>query len=324
MTQPIGPIEVQAPTPSILTTARDRSRDDFGVSAPVPAGVNLPDGSLPPSTASWRSGIAWTPATCQPSSSWEDCPAPGTVTDEAAATNGPVKSWPFWIYTPLTCEWTTDPAEVDRQVAALTEAHTAYRMGRAIWMGDGLQVTVEQPTLRRSATDVTPAGGAVDLDDAVALLLGAYEENTGGNGGAVLHIPSIEMTAALGGLPGGGRIATLEGNFYRGPLGALVSPGPGYPWGASTEGADGFGPIVANGDGIDPDYAGTEEDELWVYVTGPVEYALGEIIVTSTPPGDISRQNVHETWANRQAIFRFDPCAVWACKALSSVSTGGS
>lgn len=318
MTQPIGPIAVQAPVPSILTTARDRSRDGFGESAPVTPGLDdRGDGALPASSASWRNGISWTPLSCQPSGAWAQCPEADSVKDEAVDTGGPVEVMPFWFYTPLSCEWALEPDELDTAARALNDTHAAYAVARALWFGEGLPAA--NPTLRNTATDVSVGGGTADLDDAVALLLATYETATGGNGGAVLHIPGLALTGALGGVPGGSFIARPEGNVYRGPLGSLISPGPGYPYGASAAGADGFGPETA------PDvYAGTAGDELWVYITGPVEYALGESIELSPTPGLVSRLNVHQVLAERQAIVRFDPCSVFAAKAHATVTLEGS
>lgn len=325
MTQPIGPIDVQAPVPSILTTARDRTSDNFGL-APLPVNGTQPEGGLGGSTVAWRTGVTWSPTTCQPSGNWEQCVAPedraSSEKDEDDGTMTPVTFSPFWSYTPLSCEWTTMPEDVDKAAEALTEAHAAYSVARALWLGEGYGAADTTPTLRNSAVDVTPGGAAVDLDDAVATVLGAYEQGTGGNGAATVHIPGIMFVGALGGLPGGGRVCWPEGQQYRGALGSLVSPGPGYPWGASTAGADGYGPQTDVGPPAL--YAGNAEDEVWVYVTGPVEYALSPIIRLSPTPGLQQRRNVHEVIAERQAVVRFDPCSVWACRAYNTVVLGGS
>lgn len=320
MTQPVGPIPVQPPVPSILTTARDRSADGFGASAPIPGGVAdaLPEG-VETTTAAWRSGIVWQSFACQQSYLWAHCPPGDDTLKERSDYSGPEASSVFTIYTPLDCDWAAIETGLDAAARALTEAHSAFGLARALWMGEGLPDALTpngtyQPTLRRSATDLGDA--ADDLDVVVARLLGEYETATGGLGGAVLHVPSILMTGALGGLPGGGKIATPEGNVYRGPLGSLVSPGPGYPWGASTEGADGYGPVVADGDTDDPDYAGSAADEVWVYVTGPVEYALGPVVIERSS-GSTLRTNTVEVIAERPAIYRFDPCSSFAALATN-------
>lgn len=330
--QPVSPIEVQAPVPSILTTARDRSGDEFGERADAPP--SLGEGVPAPFTHSWRTGITWTPLSCSPSSSWPQCPSQADVDagkdQPAEGAHGLVASSPFWVYTPFECEWgTVQRGELERLTDQLTQAHSAERLGAALWMGEGLPdadgLGRPQPTLRRSATDVSAGGGAVYLDEAVGLLLSAYEAATGGLGGAVLHVPSILIPHALSGTPGGGgAIARPEGaTLYRGPLGSLVSPGPGYPSGASAEGADGHGPLTDD----DPTevYAGNADDEVWVYVSGPVEWAGSSTRAHHEAAGDELRTNVAQVLSERQMIFRFDPCAVFAAKAIWDPSiVGGS
>ncbi len=330
MAQPVGPIPVQAPVPSILTTARDRSSDGFGASAPIPEDVA---GALPGvdmNRASWRSGIAWQSFGCQQSYPWEDCPTdPEGSPMERSSYGSPAWSPVFHVYTPLECDWAGAEAGLSDAARALTEAHTAHGLARALWMGEGLPVAASSEfgfpvTLRRSATLADGGSTAEDLDVVVARLLAEYEAATNGLGGAVLHVPSILMTGALGGLPGGGKIATPEGNVYRGPLGSLVSPGPGYPWGVTVTGANGAGPIVADGDSADPDYAGNAADEAWVYVTGPVEYALSSVRLTVPDTADARRQNTEAVVAQRAGIFRFDPCTAFAALAANPYAAGGS
>lgn len=322
MSQPVGPIPVQRPVPSILTTARDRTSDGFGTQVPLPEGVAeaLPEG-VNPGRQSWRSGIAWQQFVCQGSYPWPECPPDDQPPREWSDLSGPVSSRPFWVYTPLECEWAGAQSVLPDAARALQEAHTAFGLARALWMGEGLPDAVSQPTLRTAATDTATA--ADDLDVVVAQLLGRYEQATQGLGGAVLHIPSILMTGALGGLPGGGKVATLEGERYRGPLGSLVSPGPGYPWGASVQGPDGFGPQVGGTDEA-PEFAGNAADEVWVYVTGPVEYAAGPVEVEVPATADALRQNTLMVMASRPLVFRFDPCPVFAALANNPYAGGGS
>lgn len=325
--QPIDRIDPVGPSPSLLTSARDRTLDDFGTSSPVPdearaaAGV---EGALKPATEAWRTGVAWTPATCQPSSNEARCtsydadhlrPAPVEL-------GAPVHTEAFTIVTPLTCDWVLSGVPADRIVRDsedLTRAHTAFGVARALWLGDGLPDTADQPTLRRNATDVSIGGAAGDLDDVAAVLLSQYEQCKGGEGGAVLHVPTPLMVGAEGGIPGGGKIATLAGNYYRGPLGSVVSPGPGYPHGASVAGANGFGPQTSAGPPAL--YKGNHLDECWVYITGPVEYALGEVRVLPEDEAErrgLYRLNRFEVWGERAAIVRFDPCCVFAALAINN------
>lgn len=313
------------PSPSLLTSARNRSSDNFGDPSRT---VDLGEGETR-TVESWTTGIAWTPTACAPASVWPRCPGPDDEKDDPAD-RSEVATDAFTIYTPMACEWVT-PESVILEAASteLTEAHTARAVARALALGDGLPDTINltdgtpsrPPTLRRSATTIA---GTFDLDDAVAQLLAHYEDCTGGSGGAMLHLPSIVMIPALGGSTGGGWVARPEGNFYRGPLGSIVSPGPGYPLGASIAGAGGFGPKTS----VDPAaeaYHGNTSSQVWLYVTGPVEYALSDIVVL--PETELQRrsrgehrQNTYEVWAERKAIVRFDPCCVFG--ALTTVPAG--
>lgn len=310
---PADAIRVVAPSPSILTAATDRSGAAFGITPPLSVEGQDPERTL---AAGWRGGISWQSFGCQRSYPWRVCD--DDQEDKALSDyGGPVTSSPFVIYTPLECEWAGAEETLAPAAVALNEAQTAYGMARALWMGEGLPDAVSQPTLRNTATDLGFTG---DLDDVVARLLGAYETGTYGLGGAVLHIPSILMTGALGGLPGGGKVATQEGNMYRGPLGSVISPGPGYPWGASDDGDDGFGPYVAAGSPAF--YEGSAADEVWIYVSGPVEYALGPPKVNpDAQSASALRRNSAEVIAERMAIFRFEPCSVWAAKAFNTTTT---
>jgi hypothetical protein len=313
--EPVGHIKPVAPVPSILTTARDRTADDFGVH--VPPGPAGPEGSGTPVRDSWRSGLAWS-SRCQESfASWV-CPEPGFTREPDADAGGAVMSAPFHLYTPLSCEWARDEDEVESYAADLNEAHLAWGMAKAVWMGEGIDSTeLTQPTLRRSAIDVSGAA-AVTLDEGFELLLAYYELGTGGSGGAIIHLPSVLATSALGGGNGGAILMRPEGNVYRGPLGALVSPGPGYPLGGSSDGEGGYGPLIDD----DPTevYAGNEDDEAWVYISGPLEYALGAAEVERPDADSHLRRNTVEAWARRAAVYRFDPCSVWAVLVESPVA----
>lgn len=281
--QPIGRISPVAPSPSLVTSAR----------------------ALP--NVEWRSGVAWLPA-CQPSYNYADCPD-----DDRLGPDGRVEADvpPFTIYTPLGCDLVMDPDDIDAAASELTDAHAAYGLARALWMGDGYHDTLTTTqgdagvpvTLRNSAIGITAT--AVALDVAVASLIGEYELCTGGSGGAIVHVPSTLIPQALGSAGGGARIAWPEGNAYRGPCGITVSPGPGYP----------LGPTPHFGEGAGPDGAGNAFNESWIYITGPVEYAVAAATVLKpeeqrdrfTP-----RMNRYEVWAERRAIIRFDPCCVFA------------
>ena len=277
----------------------------------------------------WRTGITWNTLACQKSYPEVRCATYDGVTTkrvDPSEEGTAVHADPFLVYTPLACDWASRGTRLADDATALTDVHTAYAMGQALWLGVGMHADSSIPTLRRNAVDVT-GGSAVTVDVGAAILLSQYEQATFGSGGAVLHVPSVLMVGAEGGIPGGGRIATRVADYYRGPLGSLVSPGPGYPHGASTQGANGNGPLISgtadSGAGTNTEvYAGNNLNEAWMFVSGPIEYALGPIVVLPTedwqrrygPAGSGGRTNQYEVWAQRMAIMRYDPCAIFGVK----------
>lgn len=259
----------------------------------------------------WRTGVAWNMVNCIKSYNEALCPDySASYRTSPPGFGGQAHTNPFTVYTPLECDWMLDEGRLDADVRAMTDVHTAYAVGRALWLGDGLPNLVDQPTLRRNAQNVSLGGSATDnLDEVFGALIGAYETCTGGSGGATIHLPSQVVPAAVGGHITQ-NLLWREGDLYRGPAGTIVSPGPGYPFGASTQGANGYGPAVSEGV-----YRGNGTDEAWVYITGPVEYAVGP--VTVGPPDreerfDTFRTNRYRVWGSRRAIVRYDPCCVFA------------
>jgi hypothetical protein len=291
--QPVGRIDPVTPSPSLLTSAR-RMR-----------GID------------WSTGIQWTPV-CQPSDVAEYCS--GGTNRTAAIARATEHVVPFTIYTPLACDrfaGGVNLADLPDAARALTEVHTAKAIAEALWLGRGLlssDTTI--PTLRNASFDVG-ANATADLDDAVAQLLVHYEIASDGEGGATIHMPSELAVYALGGGAGGARICWPEGDFYRGPLGSVVVPGPGYPNGQSATGAGGYGPGPEGGP-----YLGNAANEAWLYVTGPVEWDAEETVrVLPEAEADRTvgpaRTNLYEVWGERRAIVRFDPCKAFATKVTN-------
>lgn len=289
--EPIGRIRPVAPGPSLLTAAR-----------PLPDGIN------------WSTGVSWATG-CQDSFSWPFCPGPDSF-KETPDLREVVHTMPFVIYTPAKCALPIDGGELQLLATDNTETHTAAHIARALWMGDIYDSTdTEQPTLRRAATDVSGAA-PYDLDDGIAALLAHYQLATDGQGGAMIHIPGALLTGALGGVSGGSKVCWPEGTIYRGPHGCVVVAGPGYPEGQSADGINGHGPMI---DDSPESYAGNTSSTAWIYVTGPVEYAASDVRALPTAERDRMRfrQNTYEVWAERDAIVRFDPCAVFAVEVVN-------
>jgi hypothetical protein len=324
VSEPVPPIEPQSPVPSIRTVGRDRTGDGFGASATTPPRV---EGVPAPSSDSWRTGINWAQIGCGQSRNWRLCPSQSDLDDEKGGTSDAfgdrVVTVPFWAYTRFDCDFSNTDDEFKAWARQSIEALTAAAMGRALWLGEGLPpdddpLGLDRPlSFRAAGQEVAP--GPYALHEAVGVLLQFYEQQSGGAGGAVFHIPTSLMPMALG-LGVEGTMARQEGQVYRGPLGSLVSPGPGYPDDDSIEGPDGFGPSVAFDD-PDWEYAGNAADERWVFISGPVEYALGPIeVLPEEPLGAELRQNLRMMLAERPGLVRFDPCLVGATKVFAPLT----
>lgn len=366
--QPVLAIPGAAPVPSILTSARDRSRDDFGtarVAALVPAeivrvaalssgalasvlasgvvyeyelpGVVGADGdeelltwtkelartaAVAPGSienpASWRSGISWRSTQSLAAFGRALC---GTGDMEAAPPLEHPAFYPYWLYVPYSCDWVL-PVGVDgitvggggRTVEGETltvesykldatnslESMTAWEVSRELWTG---AIEDDNPSLQNKAVDKS-AAGAVHPTTALGILLENYSDCTQ-EGGAVIHAP---LQAVVSLLHSG--LIKQQGDVYYGPGGCVISPGPGYP-------------AVATGTG--PAGADAGAGNVWMYVTGPVEYALGDIVDI---PDDIEAfynptTNRYEITPQRAVIHRFDTHCVFAVKTYIPSPTQG-
>src|SRR6516165_4506977 len=122
-------VPLRAPSPSLLTAARDRSADQFGAipgdtipqppartDEPIPI-YDTDAGTLDPRVSAdpwsmrlprWRSGIQFNAVLSQPSFGWPRCPSPGQVRHAPVQLTKPVHFHPFVIYTPLEADWVMD------------------------------------------------------------------------------------------------------------------------------------------------------------------------------------------------------------------------
>lgn len=311
-------LPVVAPSPSLLTVARPL-QSPLAPPEPIdPAAPPTPTvEGLDPGDEYWRTGVKWNQVACAPSYNEARCNVSGYTRTEPTFMGAPIQTDAFVYYTPMACDWLLRDEQILDAVTKLEEARACAAVAQALWMGTGMPNDDTQPTLRRSA-----AGHDVSLNTpisfglAVARLLGAYERATGGLGGAILHVPSVLVPTLQENW-----LIRQVGDVYVSALGAVVSPGPGYPWGLFTAGAGAPGPLqsgsVASNNEI---YAASAAGEEWVYVSGPVEYALGP---PRTMPEDEAarrgffRTNHYEVWRERLGIVRFDPCSVSAARVIN-------
>jgi hypothetical protein len=291
--QAVPPVRVVAPSPSLLTSASK---------------IGWP-------YSSFGTGVEWMADVCQPTHMEERC----TDYDDENQRTGPVTrdrmaQEVFTAYTPIACDWVMreHAVKMDDSLRELAEARKAAVLARALWMGEGLAdplamsdgTTAPAITLRNAATDVSISGAAAPQDDVIAQLLLSYSHATDGLGGAVLHVPQSVIPSLLA-----ANLIKLEGERYITAMGAVVSPGPGYPEGDSDAGATGTGPATAPGA-----FLGNDSDEAWFYVSGPVEYTFDDVDLM--PESDAERRNfgrtnTYEVWAIYHGIVRVDPCTVF-------------
>lgn len=268
--EPIGAIRPKRPLPSILTASTEMRG------------------------SAWRSGVTWRSAGCVPGYAREFC-----STDELEAAAALVKPqfYPYTLYLPATCDWVLPDESEDYRADARDQldAVTPWHVSRELMLGG---IENENPSLVSEAVDVSAAAGPVHPVTALGTLLEAYFDcNAGGDpptglgrgtGTPVVHAPLSIVTSLLA-----HGVIARTGDYYVGPN-CVVSPGPGYPTGALSVPDDG-----ADGD-----------EDAWVYISGPVEYGLGEIIVHDDDFDH--RTNEYHALAQRLAIHRFDPCCVFA------------
>jgi hypothetical protein len=271
LTKPTPPIAPVVPLPSILTTAR-----------PLPGDID------------WSSGISFRPRriagdadsiTIDDITGEEDCPTPSEL--DAEPLPDEEHFVPQLARVPWQCEQVF-PGQEDRFRAEARdelEAATAYHLSAAL----GADLAAHD-------SDVS-ADGAIHPLTALSILLANYASCTQSGGGAIVHVPAVLIPTLLA-----SGAVKQSGDVYLGPLGSVVSPGPGYSW--------------ANEDDV---VLGT------MYVSGPVEYALGAIVVR--PEGNAAmydrRANLFRVEAQRAFIFRYDRQCVFSASAfLPSPASG--
>lgn len=274
----VDAIPLEAPVASILTVAR-----------PVPVGYE-----------SWRTGLSWLPNGCNRIQGWSQCddvdrPDEKCQVNPVAMANA--RTWT--MYVPDGCDsLPSAPLNYNERVEMVASAYLAGAISRELATGEfrGRATGLEGSDCLESTAELIDTGGvAVTVLEAIAL--GAQARTAAGfHGMAVAHVPSWLV-------PGADDAYLIDGSTML--MGNMrVSPGPGYP---------GRTPAV-----LDPSY-GTSSDpangEGWVYFSGPVEWAVGELQLPMTRENQRVRTNTSEYIAEREAIVRFDPCGVFAVLA---------
>lgn len=250
---------------------------------PIPA-EETPGGFLKaarslPAGADWTGGITFTPS-CGTTDVWS-C-VYGDEKQNIDAKADPVEFDPFLIYAGTTCSGAPDVENLTELTRIKLARGTSRALARELHSSNAL---VGNPDLVSSATDLTPGGTAVALKNAIAGLLSASGDC--GGGALTIHAPLVALPALME-----LTLASFDGETYS--IGGHTLIVDDYPNEPPTG-----GPAATS-------------DEAWLYVTGPVEYRLGERIDVAHYTG---RTNESIVLAEQLAIVRFDPCCVFAILA---------
>ncbi|HLF99333.1 MAG TPA: hypothetical protein VI916_02605 [Acidimicrobiia bacterium] len=284
----------RGPGPSLLTAA---SR--------LPQGID------------WRSGIEYRQTHCFAADQWAFCPG---VDDEKPSPSGVglADFYPFVGLVAAQCDWLlriNAEGEFDPETRSQLDAASAWLLSNELWTGltntgDSVNPSLQAPfpgaVDEFDETHIINSGGALNPVDAIGRLLAAYAAGTF-VGGATLHVPLrlVPILVQNGTIDLTGQVLGVDGL-------AVVSPGPGYPDAGNT------GPRVSG----DTDGLPATAAQVWVYVTGPVEYEMAPVRLEPEQAESRwldRRTNQYYVLAERQMIYRFDPCAIWA--ALITVPT---
>lgn len=246
---------------------------------PTPGGFLRAAGRLE-TDADWQSGGVTFTSNCGGAHTWQ-CDYSGatkTIDDLGEA----VEFEAFLIYAAARCNGGLVPdrlrEHVDIKLARGSSGALAYELATGDATGN--------PSLQSEAEDQTPGAG-ICVDAAIAALL-SFAEDCGG-GELTFHIPFVGLASLMK-----YHLVTFEGGVYR--IGGHRIIVDAYP----NVGPDISGNVVAT------------DDQVWVYVTGPVEFVLG------------SREEYHQFThrtnddvliKEQLAALRFDPCCVHAILA---------
>lgn len=241
--------------------------------------------SLLPSDLDWKRGVRWNPEGCTPPETLGLCdPERGTVTRPPAV---PVQTFnPFRMSAADSCN---DPWASDEEITARVQR--IQQMGQSAALARELTVsTVGNPSLSSAAIDVS-GGVAVDWECAAAALV--YNIGAAGYVGDVwIHTPTWLEPSLYASHVGEAEDGTHKAYIGANPVivdagySGLIGPG-GLP-GAAL-----------------PATAG------WIYATGPVEYAIGDLFDELSVSVD-TNTNDRMALGERPAIVRFDPCHTFA------------
>lgn len=237
--------------------------------------------SLPATYNEWRQGVTFNQE-CG-ASGVAICVDPGAATDKTTnSIADPVEFDPFLVYHSKECSTWMDQDDI------LDMARRGFERGLSKQLALQLQDDISgtgNPKLN-DGVDLTPGGGPVGI---VATLCGLLDA------AADCELSDLVIHAPHHALP-----AFLTSNLVEwDDAGSVWRIGP-HRLSVDGYGTSGIGAVVA------------AADESWIYVTGPVEWALGEELEL-----DAIKAPTNEAIAlvERLAMLRFDPCCVFGAIA---------
>lgn len=281
LAQAAPPVDPGPPLRADLT----RGETPGGAAAPINLLTSISDGTQTGAIpAGWRCGVCHRPHGCSPFQLWLNTEDP--LEDDEILPNEDLKT----VYD-AACDvesWAFDIPHGVRLECGSEEQAVAMATAELEALTPTAMAAYLHAYLVAHATEV--GSGDPPLVTAVGGLFAARA--AAGFGGGVLHLPDVAVAAALDAgliVRGGTRYTSL----YGGPS----TVGPGTP-----------------ATGPDETVAGT----AWVFVSGPVDYALDPVEVLSTSTSfDQARQNrVSSALVERRALVRVNDCNVFATRVL--------
>lgn len=265
--------------------------------------------------AHWGAGITWQPLCAAGDTTYDECvttdatpPAPAPSTKTATFDSVRQAATPFTVYVRKDCSIPTYYDEATGEVReALTESE-AFQVENAFWTGivDGQEVAwphlaadapviSDRDTLQYEADVV--GSGATDIILGLGLLEQAASQCLAGQATLHLTIAAASAAAAWG-------LIHLMGDHYETTSGNLVAIGHGY-------------------NGSSPDGTGATPASTWIYATGPVFYARGDLLQPTPKQGVVLNENTLEQMAERTYVVGYD-CCLLTTEIDLTLTTGGS
>lgn len=250
----------------------------------------------------WAFGVTARDTLGTPSGRFPRCADEEDVKDDVPDGGDAPEFEPLWVYAVDGCEGRADVDRMRRSARAALDAKLAWEVARELWTGE----TTGNPSLQSTAIEITVDPAPAPVVVAARALLANFEDCTKGSQ-AFLHVPSIVVDQLID-----ADFARRSGNRLVTPLGHVVVPGPGYP---NMPGD--WGPLASDG------AAEAAEGEVWLYVTGPVQFAQGDMVETSSGDapgvGTFARLNKTIVLPERLVLYRFPTDCVFAAKASVGV-----